>query len=624
MRLYSGTSKDFISDTAHNYIASKLKEAFFQYFRYYPSPNEVHSWQNSLRAISQIFEHANLLDHGIILEYQLPLTSKRLDCLICGEDTTNSENAVIIELKQWEKCEKSNSTNEVMTWIGGCSRDILHPSVQVGQYKLYLQDLHTAFNDEYNPISLNACTYLHNYFFQKEDALLDAKFEEIINNNPLFTGDDVDKLQNFLINKLKNGHGEKILQKIEKSKYKPSKKLMEHVSNIIKGKSEYILLDEQLVVYDKVLAVAKNSMSKRKKTVLIIKGGPGTGKSVIAINLMADLLERKFNAQYATGSQSFTQTLWEKIGTRGSAQFKYFNNYTKAEYNEIDVIICDEAHRLRPTSATRFMPKKVRDALKPQIQEILNAAKISVFLLDNNQNVRPKELGSSKYIKEFAEKNNCDIYEYELEAQFRCNGSDGFINWINNTLNIEKTANVIWEGKEEFDFKIFDSPLELEQAIKEKNHKGVSARITAGYCWPWSQPNTEGYLINDVVISDFARPWNARPGARHLAPSIPKATLWANDPNGVDQIGCVYTAQGFEFDYVGVIVGRDLIYDFEQNQWIANPKYSYDSGVKSAKQDFLHYVKNIYRVLLTRGMKGCYVYFMDEDTKKFFKTRMED
>src|SRR3989344_3613888 len=243
MRLYAGTSEQFIQDTIQNQIAEKLKNSFFDYFRYYPSPNEINSWKNSLRAISQVFQYANLMDHGIILEYQLPLTSRRLDCLICGKNSTQKDNAEIIELKQWDKCQASDGDDLVSTWVGGGQRDVLHPSAQVKAYHYYLKDNHTAFYDGSNPIDLSSCTYLHNYNYYAEDVLFSDKFSELIKKFPLFTADDVDKLKSYLVDRLKSGNGTGVLQKIEESKYRPSKKLMNHVGNLIKGKSEYVLLD---------------------------------------------------------------------------------------------------------------------------------------------------------------------------------------------------------------------------------------------------------------------------------------------------------------------------------------------------------------------------------------------
>jgi DUF2075 family protein len=613
MRLYVGTSQQFIQDTIQNQIADKLKTAFFNYFRYFPSHSEINSWRNSLRSLAQTFQYSNLLDHGVILEYQLPLTSKRLDCLICGKSDRKSDNAVIVELKQWEKCEKSLGENELLTWIGGAKREVLHPSVQVGQYQMYLADTHTAFNDETNAVGLSACSYLHNYKFNSEDELFDEKFKEAIQKWPLFTGDDVEKLKTFLISELSGGQGREVLQRIEGSKYRPSKKLLDHVGNIVKNKKEYVLLDEQLIVYDKVLSIASLGFHKRRKNIIVIKGGPGTGKSVIAVNLLADLSLKGYNTHYATGSRTFTETLRKIVGRRGAAQFKYFNSYREAVDSEIDILVADEAHRIRETSHDRFTPKFKRTDM-PQIKELIRAAKVCCFFIDDNQIVRPGEIGSTEYIKMFAEELNCDYSEYKLEAQFRCNGSEAFVNWVNNTLGIERTANVIWDLHEEFDFRVFDTPQALHQAIKEKNIQHPnSARLVAGFCWPWSEPKPDGSLVNDVKVGSFEMPWEKKD----------KFWEWAADSSGMDQVGTVYTAQGFEFDYIGVIFCPDLVYNLDSQKWEGHPERSADSMVKRSKEKFTSLIKNVYRVLLSRGMKGCYVYFMDKNTERFFRSRLE-
>jgi uncharacterized protein len=432
----------------------------------------------------------------------------------------------------------------------------------------------------------------------------------------------VPKLQNFLAAHLSGGKGGEVLRRVEESTVRPSKKLMDHVAQMIRGQKEYVLLDEQMVVYQRVLAAASTTSDARKRTVVLVKGGPGTGKSVIAINLMADLLTRGLDANYATGSRAFTTTLRKVIGNRGSAQFKYFNSYAEAKPGQVDVLIADEAHRIRENSSNRYTPKAKR-SVTPQIEELIAASKTSVFFIDDRQIVRPGEVGSSELILATAKKKKCAVYEYKLEAQFRCSGSDAFVNWIDNTLGIERTANILWTGEERFEFKIFDSPGSLERAIRVHAEAGATARLVAGFCWPWSDPRRDGNLVEDVVVGNWKRPWNAKPEATHLAKGIPKAVLWANDPAGIDQVGCVYTAQGFEFDYVGLIFGRDLRYDFDQKIWRGYPEESNDPVVKRSRDRFTDLVKNTYRVLLSRGLKGCYVTFLDKDTEKFFRSRIE-
>jgi hypothetical protein len=621
MRLYAGSTPQFIEDTTQNQIAGKLKREFEAAFRYPPSQSEVRSWGESLSRMAHVVRYANLMDHGVILEYQLPLTSRRLDCMVMGRDEARKDHAVIVELKQWEASIPAEGDRQVVTFLGQRQRETLHPSVQVGQYKMYLQDGHEAFYED-DAVGLEACAYLHNYSPINEDAIYASKFDKFLEDCPVFNMDEVPKLRDFLTAKLGGGEGLEVLKRVERSKARPSKKLMEHVASVIKGKAEYVLLDEQLVVFDKVVACARRGFHGSKKAALIVRGGPGTGKSVIAINLMGELMKQGYNTHYATGSKAFTETLREVIGPRAVPHLRFFSGYRGAERNAVDVLICDEAHRIWLKADDRFTPKAQRSD-RLQIQNLLDAAKVAVFFVDDLQSVRPNEIGTSEFIKKAAGDAKCEISEYELEAQFRCAGSEAFVNWVNNTLGIRKTANIIWTGQEGFDFRIFGSPGELDDAIRAKGAEKQAARLVAGFCWPWSAAKVDGTLVDDVQLGTFHRPWNAKHDAARLAAGIPHAQLWAYDPGGVNQVGCVYTAQGFEFDYVGVIWGLDLRYDLDRQEWVGDKTKSYDGAVKRSGDRFVELVKNTYRILISRGLKGCYVHFMDKDTERFVRSRME-
>jgi DUF2075 family protein len=622
MRLYAGTTTQLHEDTVRNQIAGKLADAYFHHFRRKPAPSEVASWQNSLRALSMTFQQARLDDHGVLLEYQLPMTSKRLDCLVCGKETGGRDEAVIVELKQWDECGEAWGDDLVVTRLGGAEREVLHPSAQVSRYRRYLEDGHTAFYEGPQPVRLSSCAYLHNYTPHSAEVLFLPRYDQPRRDSPIFTADDLDAFCAFLQRRLERGEGLGVLRRIEQGRYRPSKKLMQHVGKVIKGEPQYILLDEQQVVYSKVFACARSSFHSRRKAALIVRGGPGTGKSVIAINLMSELLLAGYNAHYATGSRAFTKTLRRVIGPRGEVQFRYFNDYGAAQFNEVDVLICDEAHRIRKTSASRFTPKAQQTGF-PQVRELLAAAKVCVFFIDDQQVVRPDEIGSTAYLREQASALGCQVFEMELEAQFRCAGSEAFVSWIDNTLGIDRTPDVLWQPVEAFELRIFDSPETLEGAIRDRADQGFSARLAAGFCWPWSAPNADGTLVPDVAIGGFHRPWNAKSDSGRLAKGIPPESLWAYEPGGLDQIGCIYTAQGFEFDYIGVIVGNDLVYRFDEQAWVGQPSESRDAAVKRAKDRFVDLAKNAYRVLLSRGLKGCYVHFLDQETERFFRSRIE-
>ncbi len=624
MRLYAGRTTDLIQDATRNVIARRIETAFIDYFRYRPSPSEVRSWEESLSRLSLVLSSAKLTDHGVFLEYQLPQSSRRLDAMITGLDKEKKENAVIVELKQWQDCEPSDAEAMVSTRLGGAVRDTLHPSVQARGYRDYLADMHTAFHEDNDPIRLSACAYLHNYAASVGDPIRAPKFHEDIAISPLFDRTQSTELEEYLETRLHRGEGLPILQRIEKSTLRPSKKLLDHVSAVVSGEPRFFLLDEQRVVFERALAEAKRGFSESRKRVILVIGGPGTGKSVLAANLLGKLSKAELHTQYTTGSRAFTGTLRKILGRRASAQLTYTNNYTSTESNSIDVLICDEAHRIRDKSTSRFMKRQIRIAMPPQIDELINAAKVSIFFIDDLQVVRPGESGSADLIRKAAATANARVWEYQLEAQFRCAGSDAFVNWIDNTLGTRKTANQVWNASNEsFDFRVFRSAGALDSAIRQRQDEGVSARLVAGFCWPWSKALPDGTLVDDIVIRDFRMPWNARPEATRLAPGIPKAQLWAYDPGGINQVGCVYTVQGFEFDYVGLIWGSDLRFDPSSQQWIADRMVSRDNVVRRSKGNFEAYVRNIYRVLLSRGLKGCYVYCVDDGTAKFLLSRCE-
>ncbi len=371
-----------------------------------------------------------------------------------------------------------------------------------------------------------------------------------------------------------------------------------------------------------MLARGAGGDRRGKKQVVLVKGGPGTGKSVIAINLMGRLLKEGLNAHYATGSRAFTETLRKIIGHRGSAQFKYFNCYAGAEAEVIDVLICDEAHRIRRNSSSMYTPKAQRTD-KPQIDELLHAARVSVFFIDDDQVVRPDEIGSAALIR---------------TARPGGRPRSASTNWRRSSAaRVRRVRELgqqhagrpadrqrIWTGAERFDFRIFGSPEETGAAIRARARRAFGADDGGVLLAVVEAPRPDGTLVETTSRSaSYRRPWNARPEAARLAAGIPKATLWAHDPGGLDQVGCIYTAQGFEFDYVGVISGEDLIYDFDQGAWKGRRDRSPRHDGEAHADRFVDLVKNTYRVLLTRGLKGCYVCFLDKETERFVRSRIQ-
>jgi hypothetical protein len=406
---------------------------------------------------------------------------------------------------------------------------------------------------------------------------------------------------------------------------KPSKQLLAVAAAEVKEREQFVLLDQQRVAYKIVEQAVDRAHQENTKTVVIVLGGPGSGKSVLALSLLGDLSRRGRPVMHATGSKAFTETMRKVVGSRNSrvkSLFTFFNNYVGAEPNTLDMIICDEAHRIRETSTNRFTKAEVRALAKRQVQELIAVARTPVFLLDEHQVVRPGEMGTEREIRAEAEKVGCRVEVVRLEDQFRCGGSQLYEQWVLRLLGLDPRGPISWSdlirgSDETYRVAALPTPTALESWLTAQNPGGAdTARIAAGYCWRWSDPETiDGVkkLVDDVVIGAWRRPWNAKP--EKAIPGIPPAHFWASDDRGFGQVGCIYTAQGFEYDWSGVIFGDDFVR--RDGGWVSRPEYSFDTPVKRAKTDFPALLRNTYKVLLTRGMKATAVYSTDPDTQDF-------
>ena len=426
MHLYQGTTQQFIGDATQARLASQLADRFFQEFRYRPSPSEVTSWRNSLGAMATVLQLADLTERGILVEVRLPLSSRRLDVLLTGQNPTTGDAAVVVELKQWTEVGRSNITDCVTVDFGGRLVDHLHPSRQVAQYQRYLIDTHPAFSD--GAIALDACAYLHYAQHDPLSPLYHASFAELLATNPSFSGDERDAFATFLDERVGGPDDGAILERVAATAFKPHKRLLDHVARVIRNEPAFTLLDEQLVAYNAIIDEVGSAGQNRKSVVFLVEGGPGTGKSVIAVNLVAELAGRGLSTLHVTGSKAFTENLRKIVGGRASALFKYFRDTANVSA-PLDVVILDEAHRIRSVSTSRFTPAKARSG-KAQIDDILDASRVSVFFIDDLQVVRPGEVGSTDLIRESAAKRGIELRDFKLEAQFRSNGfGHDHLNW---------------------------------------------------------------------------------------------------------------------------------------------------------------------------------------------------
>jgi DUF2075 family protein len=583
-----------------------------------PSPAEKRSWRRSLPVLAQDLVQAGLGDVEMLIEHHLPLTSKRVDVILSGtHPRTGDPSYVVVELKQWSSARLFEQEPTLVQVDGMHGGPKLHPVLQVRGYCEYLVDFTTALQSMTDPVA--GVAYLHN---ATDDAVTDLRVVQPDRFGRLFTADRRHDFVGFLTERLAAGPGAEAADRLLASAVAPSKQLLTHAAQEIRDREQFVLLAEQRLAYEHVLHAVERSRAQDTKTVIIVTGGPGSGKSVIALSLLGELARQGRTVLHATGSRSFTQTL-RKVAGQGSRKtqslFKYFNQFMDADRNGLDVLILDEAHRIRETSVDRWTKAEFRTG-RPQVDELVAAARVPVFLLDQHQVVRPGELGTADDIESYATAQGVAVHRIALDGQFRCGGSEEYVDWVQHLLGLDGDGTAqAWPGDPSFEVVVADTPSQLEAMLESKIAQSYQARISAGYCWPWSDPRSDGSLVPDVSVDGWSRPWNLK-GERAVG-GAPPAPLWATDPAGFDQVGCVYTAQGFEYDWSGVIIGPDLVW--RHGGFVSRREHNKDPDFKNRTrvpdEEFDRLVRNVYKVLLTRGMVGTVIYSSDPETRDALK-----
>ena len=670
---YSASKRQFINDWQNNVFMTKMTAGAYEN-RIGCSQSEKKSWESNAAKIVNLLELAQVPDDVYVaFEYKSPLAG-RVDCILFAIGKDRRKHIVHIELKQWSNDTVSQVYDtgvfKVEALVGGDYRILSHPSQQALGYQQNIENYIEAVSAD--DTSLQGHAYCYNYYYEnKPNELFADQYKPVMRICPLHGGDQVQKFAEELGALLSGGKGAEIFNEFISCPVKPTKNLMDCAANMLKGQREFVLMEDQLTSANTIYGMVDKVLKQpEKKMALIVRGGPGTGKTVIALHVIAELARKykDINAYFTTRSSALRDTLREKLknisaGSSGSAAglIRTIFDFRPANFKEgeIDVLLVDEAHRISKSS--NFMSDK-GDVFTflPQALSLLYTAKVCVFFIDDNQGVKPSEIGKAS-ILEYSAKNyskllldevekyrialdkgkekrvypladinsqvkEVEVCSIELKTQFRCNGSDNFLDWIDNVIyndEVSVMANGVSFG-DEYLFEVVDSPHELEQKIRALNcpddNPRQIARLVAGWCWEWSTTlQDNGDLMHDVVIGDWSMPWetNNRQARKPFRDKYaPTANLWASHPKGINQVGCIFSAQGFEVDYVGVIMGPDITYDAQRKCVAAVPGHTY--GVPTSK-DFETHIRNIYRVLMSRGRKGCLVYCYNAELAEYLR-----
>lgn len=621
MIVYEASKQEFLKHVDHDQIVSHiLKEFNLKLGR--TSESEIRSWDNSMLHMYRVLNDPTIPDDaGVAIEYRIPYTSKRVDFLISGHDG-DQDSVVIVELKQWSEVEKVEGKEAIVkTFLNRGIREVAHPSYQAWSYAALIEDYNENVQEQ--SIQLKPCAYLHNYRIADEDPLTDAYYDYYLDLAPVYAKGDVAKLRSFIKRFIKFGDSKDIIYQIDQGRIRPSKSLQDSLASMLKGNREFVMIDEQKVIYETALQLVKRAIKTGIKQVMIIEGGPGTGKSVLAINLLVALTNHALTCQYVTKNSAPRNVYSTKLKgdfrkTRIDNLFKGSGSYTDSPLNELDVLIVDEAHRLNKKSGM------FQNLGENQIKEIIHASNMSIFFIDEDQRVTLKDIGSVEVIRSFADEYSAEITSGELASQFRCDGSDGYIAWLDDVLQIRETANAN-DMALDYDFQVFSNPHDMKQQIELMNVRNNKSRIVAGYCWEWPKANRTKTGFHDIRVEDydFGMSWN-----------LGNTSTWAIDSESIHEAGCIHTCQGLEFDYVGVIIGNDL--RFENGQIITDPTKRAKSdqslrGIKrmtkedpiSAQEIADKIIRNTYRTLMTRGQKGCYIYCTDKGLEEYIRNRLK-
>ncbi len=622
MIIYESTKKEFMYNVTRSTIVTIIREVM-QAKHGKVGQSELNAWENSLKDMFIVLSSDEIDDDiTVAIEYKIPATNRRIDFLITGLDQSDQLSVVIIELKQWSELELiADEDAMVLTKFNGKLSRTPHPSYQVLTYA----NLISQYNEEVEKenISLFPCAYLHNYVKQEDDPLTNFVYHRYTDEAPVFTKGDAVTLRNFISQYVKKSDNKKSLYLIDHGKLRPSKSLQDALLSMIKGNEEFYMIDEQKSVYEAALKMAKRACHYNEKQVLIVEGGPGTGKSVLSINLLVNLTAFGWMCQYVTKNSAPREVYASYLQKEHKQSF--INNlfkgsgvYTESESNQFDCLIVDEAHRLNAKSGM------FKNKGENQIMEIINASKFSVFFIDEYQKISTSDIGNKADIKKYAKSMGAKVVEMQLDSQFRCNGSDGYLAWIDDVLNIRSTANAD-SYDFEYDIRIFDDPNRMRDEIYQKNQVNNKARLVAGYCWNWISKGKDNKDVHDIVIPEhhFSMSWN-----------LGNSSTWAIDTESVEQVGCIHTSQGLEFEYVGLIIGADLRYTedgivtdpFQRAQTdksLSGFKKNYKVNPSEALEQADQIIKNTYRTLMSRGMKGCYIYCVDPALSTYLKKRLE-
>ena len=610
-----------------NVISEQMRRNGIGYF----GESQVKAWNASLPEMAKVLQESNVdRDIDVAVEYKLVQSRDRIDFLICGDDDSGRENVVVVELKQWSQARPTKKQYFVNTFGGGGDGDYWHPSYQAYNYAQILLNFNEYVRDK--KVCLPSCSYLHNMAEGNAVLLDDRQKYPLVEIAPVFYHGQAKRLGEY-ISKFVKKPNKKLLYFIEDSRIIPSKYLAKMLAGAIKGNPFFSYDEAQATSVAQIVETAVDSAKYGGKRTIIIKGGAGTGKSVVAVNALGQLINNKeaghrLNAVYVTANAAprtlYTQELINDDYRRTviNGLFKYPTVFCRVGEDEYDCALIDEAHRIFDYKLGVGIRRGTH-----VLDDIIRGSRVTVFFIDQDQAVTTTDFADIDRIKDAADRMHSKVIEgkeLELKTQFRVTGGETYISFIKSFLGYDQDITSYHPDK--YEFKIFDSAVEMQKAIRDKDdlfnqNRRVSGkcRMVAGYTYEWvSKGQYRDGEDYDIVLDGgtFKAKWNLR------CNQVGTNYSWLNDPDSVDEVGCIHTCQGLDLNYCGVIIGKDLQYKDGKLLYCKDKiaRSDRNSGIRrSDDETAARLIRNTYHVLLTRGMLGTYVYCEDEGLREHLK-----
>lgn len=622
MIVYQKNLHDFIGDSNNpihlvNEILSKLGRKKVHTLDELSS--EESSWKESLPRLASILDHPTLdKEIDVALEYKIHQSGERIDFLIYGNDNQQEKKVIVIELKQWSSVRDANKPYYVFTHGGGGSQDYQHPSYQAYNYT----NLIKLFNEyvQNQKVDILSCSYLHN-LPQEFTSIKNEERYPLIKEAPVFVKGEESKLFEFITKHVKKPN-KSIIYEIDNGRIVPSKKFGELFSKALKGNPIFSFDEKQMYSISTIIESVGEAVKYNQRKTILIKGSPGTGKSIVALNAIGLMLNPKkgkaYNAVYTTANAA-PRMMFEQIFEDDNDGNSVLKNVLKSpaifgrssEF-DFDCVLVDEAHRIYKWKFGIGVPNNV-DIL----DKIFYASRVNVFFIDEDQAVTTKDFATIEKIKAYAKQYNSEIIEapnLSLTTQFRVLGGASYINLIRKFLGYE-TNDINYRVKN-YDLKVFDDPNQMREELRKKNTLLGKSRMIAGYTYEWggNQSDRNNTDFHVLLENGFKAKWNLRKNGNYS---------YISDQDSFEEVGCIHTIQGIDLNYAGVIIGNDLRFDgnnlvFDKSKNALSDK---TSGIRMADETLAkRLIRNTYNVLLTRGIFGTYVYCEDKALAKYLKS----